>query len=52
MGERLLLSGGATAMVASARTERRPRLVTVYNFELADWHTYHVRQRTRLGVRA
>jgi hypothetical protein len=40
-GERLLLADGA-ATVTDIRIERLETPVTVYNFEVADWHTYHV----------
>ena len=41
-GERLLLAGGQTATTTNVRTEHLATPVTVYNFEVADWHTYHV----------
>jgi hypothetical protein len=41
LGERLLLADGA-ATVTGIRIERLEAPVTVYNFEVADWHTYHV----------
>jgi hypothetical protein len=40
--ETLLLAGGHTATITSVRTERLATPVAVYNFEVADWHTYHV----------
>jgi len=40
-GERLLLADGE-ATVTAARIEQLAEPVTVYNFEVADWHTYHV----------
>jgi hypothetical protein len=40
-GERLLLADGE-ATVTDIRIEHLDRPVTVYNFEVADWHTYHV----------
>jgi hypothetical protein len=40
-GERLLLADGA-ATVTGIRIERLETPVTVYNFEVADWHTYYV----------
>jgi hypothetical protein len=33
---------GPTATVTSSRVERLTTPVRVYNFEVADWHTYHV----------
>lgn len=41
-GERLLLAGGQAATATAVRIERLADPVTVYNFEVADWHTYHV----------
>ncbi|MCC7509156.1 MAG: hypothetical protein IT464_07250 [Planctomycetes bacterium] len=48
-GETLSLAGGpnsgagsTTATVTHTRTEHLATPVTVYNFEVADWHTYHV----------
>jgi len=41
-GETLLLAGGETATVSSCRTHKPTRPTAVYNFEVADWHTYHV----------
>ena len=41
-GETLLLAHGMTATVTNTRIEHMSRPVTVYNFEVADWHTYHV----------
>ncbi len=40
--ETLLLAGGHTATITSVRTERLATPVAVHNFEVADWHTYHV----------
>jgi len=40
-GERLLLADGE-ATVTAARIEQLAEPVTVYNFEVAGWHTYHV----------
>jgi hypothetical protein len=40
-GERLLLADGE-ATVTAIRIEHLDTPVTVYNFEVADWHTYHV----------
>ena len=41
-GETLLLAGGETATVSSCRLHKPTRPTAVYNFEVADWHTYHV----------
>ncbi|MBZ0136285.1 MAG: hypothetical protein K8I27_07930 [Planctomycetes bacterium] len=41
-GETLQLAGGQTATATNVRTEHLAIPVTVYNFEVADWHTYHV----------
>ena len=41
-GERLQLAGGQTATATAIRIEHLATPVTVYNFEVADWHTYHV----------
>jgi hypothetical protein len=41
-GERLRLADGSTATVTSARIERLAEPAATYNFEVADWHTYHV----------
>ena len=41
-GEQLLLAGSTTATVTATRIEHLTQPVTVYNFEVADWHTYHV----------
>jgi hypothetical protein len=41
-GESLLLAGGQTATATSVRIEHLATPVAVYNFEVADWHTYHV----------
>lgn len=41
-GEVLTLANGSTATVTSCRVEDLTTPVTVYNFEVADWHTYHV----------
>ncbi len=40
--ECLLLAGGQTATATYIRTEKLSSPVAVYNFEVADWHTYHV----------
>ncbi len=42
LGEKLALAGGLTATATRVRIERLASPVTVYNFEVADWHTYHV----------
>ncbi|MBK9974761.1 MAG: hypothetical protein IPP14_08305 [Planctomycetes bacterium] len=42
VGERLSLAGGLTTTATNVRIERLATPVTVYNFEVADWHTYHV----------
>ena len=42
MGEVLTLANGQTATVTSCRVEKLTTPVRVYNFEVADWHTYHV----------
>jgi hypothetical protein len=41
-GSTLLLQGGVTAQVESATVERFIEPVSVYNLEVAEWHTYHV----------
>ncbi|MCC6149421.1 MAG: DNA/RNA non-specific endonuclease [Planctomycetes bacterium] len=41
-GERLLLADGSAATVTASRIEQLAKPVTVYNFEVADWHTYFV----------
>ncbi|MBZ0136445.1 MAG: HINT domain-containing protein [Planctomycetes bacterium] len=41
-GERLLLAGSQTATATAIRIEHLATPVTVFNFEVADWHTYHV----------
>ena|GEM_PF-2979019 len=41
-GEALTLANGQTATVTSCRVEKLTTTVRVYNFEVADWHTYHV----------
>jgi hypothetical protein len=42
VGERLRLAKGGKATVTAIRTERPSNPVATYNFEVADWHTYHV----------
>ncbi len=42
VGETLSIVGGQTATVAASRIEHLATPVTVYDFEVADWHTYHV----------
>ena len=41
-GETLSLADGSTATVSSCRVEYLAKPISVYNFEVADWHTYHV----------
>jgi len=41
-GETLLITTGRTATVTATRTEYLTTPVKIYNFEVADWHTYHV----------
>jgi hypothetical protein len=41
-GETLLLTAGRTATVTNTRTEHLTTPAKIYNFEVADWHTYHV----------
>jgi len=40
-GETLLITTGRTATVTATRTEYLTTPVKIYNFEVADWHTYH-----------
>jgi hypothetical protein len=42
LGERLLLASGSAAVVTETRVETLASPVKVYNFEVADWHTYFV----------
>jgi len=41
-GQMLKLADGASATVTTCVVEHLATPVTIYNFEVADWHTYHV----------
>jgi hypothetical protein len=41
-GDKVLLASGEESTIESVDTEALEKSLTVYNFEVADWHTYFV----------